>query len=102
MLSIDYGGMASLMLNGSWAILTMMSLVRLASWLLFPSRYVLFSLLSPFSFYLAFLHVMIFKYGGGPVDPPRLPWAAYTYGPDGFAWEHLVRRNPNVMGYPFP
>ena len=26
----------------------------------------------------------------------------YTYGPDGFAQDCVVPRNPNVMGYPFP
>ena len=30
-----------------------------------------------------------------------LPWLIFGYGPDGFAWEHLVGRNSNVMGYPF-
>ena len=39
---------------------------------------------------------------GAIIDPPRLPWSVYAYGPGGFAWEHPVGRNTNVMGYPFP
>ena len=35
------------------------------------------------------------------VGPPHLPWLVYAYGPDGFAREHPVGRNLNVMGYPF-
>ena len=39
---------------------------------------------------------------GGPVDLPHLPYSVYTYGPDGFARERPVGRNPNIMGSPFP
>ena len=39
---------------------------------------------------------------GAPIDPPPLPWSVYAYGPDGFAWEHPIGHNINVMGYPFP
>ena len=39
---------------------------------------------------------------GNLVDPPYLPWSIYAYGPNGFALECLVGRNPNFMGYPFP
>ena len=35
------------------------------------------------------------------IDPPRLPWSVYAYGPDGFARERHVGRNTNVTGYPF-
>ena len=35
------------------------------------------------------------------IDPPRLPQSVYAYGLNDFAWEHLVGRNTNVMGYPF-
>ena len=38
---------------------------------------------------------------GGPINPTHLPWSIYTYGPDGFAWEHLVGHNLNVMAIPF-
>ena len=34
------------------------------------------------------------------IDPPRLPWSVYAYGPDGFAWERLIGRNTN-MATPF-
>ena len=37
-----------------------------------------------------------------PIDPPHLPWTVYAYGPDGFAREHAVPRNPNFIGNPFP
>ena len=30
---------------------------------------------------------------GALIDPPRLPWLVYAYGPDGFAQEHPVGRN---------
>ena len=36
-----------------------------------------------------------------PIDPPHLPWKIYAYGPNGFAREHPVPHNTNVMGYPF-
>ena len=39
---------------------------------------------------------------GVPIDPPRLPWSAYPYGPNGFARERPVGRNSNLMGYLFP
>ena len=39
---------------------------------------------------------------GEPIDSPHLPWMVYAYDLDGFAQEHVVPRNPNVMGYPFP
>ena len=39
---------------------------------------------------------------GGPIDPPHLPWLVYAYGPNGFAHEHHVGWNPNVIGYLFP
>ena len=32
----------------------------------------------------------------------QLLWTIYAYGPDGFAREHVVPCNPNVIGYPFP
>ena len=35
-------------------------------------------------------------------NPPYLPWPVYAYGPYGFAWERLIGRNTNLMGYPFP
>ena len=35
------------------------------------------------------------------IDPPRLPWSVYAYGPNGFACEHVVGHNTNVMAYPF-
>lgn len=38
----------------------------------------------------------------GPIDPPHLPWLVYAYSPNGFAWKCPLRRNKNVMGYPFP
>ena len=39
---------------------------------------------------------------GAPIDPPHLPWSIYAYDPNGFARKHMVGRNTNVMGYPFP
>ena len=39
---------------------------------------------------------------GEPTDPPHIPWIVYTYGLDGFAREHAMTHNPNVMGHPFP
>ena len=39
---------------------------------------------------------------GGPIDLHHLPWLVYSYGSDGFAWEHPMGRNLNVIGYPFP
>lgn len=36
------------------------------------------------------------------IDPPRLTWLVYAYGPDGFARERPVGRNTNVTCYPFP
>ena len=39
---------------------------------------------------------------GEPINPPHLPWMVYAYASDGFTQEHVVPRNPNVMGYPFP
>ncbi|KAK9988574.1 hypothetical protein SO802_028813 [Lithocarpus litseifolius] len=39
---------------------------------------------------------------GELIDPPHLPWTVYAYGPNGFAREHVMPHNPNVMGYPFP
>ena len=39
---------------------------------------------------------------GAPIDLPRLPWSIYVYGLDGFAWEHVVGYNTNVMGDLFP
>ena len=36
------------------------------------------------------------------IDPLHLPWMVYAYGLDGFAWEHVVPYDLNVMGYPFP
>ena len=35
------------------------------------------------------------------IDPSRLPWSVYTYGPNGFACEHAMGHNTNVMGYLF-
>ena len=37
-----------------------------------------------------------------PIDPPHLPWSIDAYDPNGFARKHMVGRNTNVMGYPFP
>ena len=39
---------------------------------------------------------------GAPIDPPHLSWSVYTYSPNDFAREHVVGRNKNDMGYPFP
>ena len=39
---------------------------------------------------------------GAPIDPPHLPWSIYAYDPNGFSRKHMVGRNINVMGYPFP
>ena len=39
---------------------------------------------------------------GKSIDPPHLHWTVYAYGLNGFAREHVVLRNPNVRGYPFP
>lgn len=36
-----------------------------------------------------------------PIDPLHLPWIVYAYGVDGFAREHPVPRNSNLMVYPF-
>ncbi|KAL0016110.1 hypothetical protein SO802_003179 [Lithocarpus litseifolius] len=36
------------------------------------------------------------------IDPPHIPSIVYAFGPDGFARERAVPRNPNVIGYPFP
>ena len=38
---------------------------------------------------------------GAPLDPLRLPWLVYVYGPNGFTHEHAVGHNTNVMGYLF-
>ena len=39
---------------------------------------------------------------GELIDPPHLLWTVYAYGLNGFAWECVVPRNPNIMGDPFP
>ena len=39
---------------------------------------------------------------GALINPPHLSWSVYTYSPNDFAREHVVGRNKNVMGYPFP
>ena len=38
---------------------------------------------------------------GAPLDPLRLLWSVYVYGPDSFAHERVVGRNTHVMGYLF-
>ena len=39
---------------------------------------------------------------GAIIDPPHLPWSVYAYGSNGIALERPIRRNTNVMSYPFP
>ena len=39
---------------------------------------------------------------GGRLNPLHLPCSVYAYGMDGVARKGPVRRNPNIMGYPFP
>ena len=36
------------------------------------------------------------------IDLSHLPWSVYIYGPNGFASEHVVGRNIDVIGYSFP
>lgn len=85
---------------------------------LMPSLTAVVCVLPSLIFFHSFLHCLIFKwnsYGwcsywpssfspidGAPIDPPRLPWSIYTYGPNGSARERAVGRNTKVMGYPFP
>ena len=39
---------------------------------------------------------------GKLIDHPHLSQTVYTYGPDGFPWEHTMPHNFNVISYPFP
>ena len=36
-----------------------------------------------------------------PIDPRRLPWSIYVYGPDGFTHKRAKGHKTNVMGNPF-
>ena len=88
------------------------SLVGLISCLPSPFQYVFLLLLFSFnqsSFAFLYISNTQMKHlcpedptAGAIIDPPHFPWSVYTYDLDDFARERPVRRNTNVMGYPFP
>ena len=117
MLSISCGEAAFFIPSRFQRRWTMMSSTTLASCLPSLLRYTLslslsisFSLFSFISLFLCIashndVHIGYLCQVGpttsAPIDPRRLPWSIYVYGPDGFTHKRAKGHKTNVMGNPF-